>query len=282
MRNLFCFIIFILNIVNVTAQKKITFRLTDHNNIIIKTLVNEKDSLHLMFQVAMMDAAISPERIRKADHIKFDNNDISNGNLVKIGDLEYNNIRFFNNELSGQESDGKIGTGIFKDKIYKIDYDNNQFIIYDKMPNLDGFSAITLTPKNEIVFVDINNSINGENYIHPFYLQSGYPGGLLYDNSFSDEHHLIDKLTITGEKTLKNSAGKSVITKQSVLPLMKIGNLSLENVSAGFFMGDLKTQPLSLFGADLMKRFIWIFDADRKTAYIKPSKYYHSDYFKIK
>ena len=282
MKNLFCFAIILLSFANLTAQKKIKFRLSDHNNIIVKTLVNEKDSLDLMFQIAMTDAAISPARTRKVDHIIFDNNDISTGNHVKIGDLGYKNIRFFNNELSGQESDGKIGTAIFKDKIYKIDYDNNQFVIYDKMPDVTGFSIISSTPKDEIIFIAINSHINGKDYIHPFYLQSGYPGGLLYDNEFSDENQLINKLSVTGEKTLKNSAGKSVITKQSILPLMKIGNLSLENVSAGFFMGDIKTQPLSLFGADLMKRFIWIFDADRKTIYIKPSQYFYSDYFKIK
>lgn len=111
----------------INAQEIIPFRLTKHNNIIVKTLVNDKDSLHLMFQIAMEEASISPDRIRKADHIKFTNK-ISDGNTVKIGNKKYENIRFFDNEFSGHESDGKIGTGIFKDKYFKIDYDNHQFV----------------------------------------------------------------------------------------------------------------------------------------------------------
>lgn len=72
-----------------------------------------------------------------------------------------------------------------------------------------------------------------------------------------------------------------MITKQGILPEFKIGNTTLKNVSAGFFAGDLKTQKVSYFAADLIKRFIWIFDADRKTAYIKPSRYFSDPYYKI-
>ncbi|WP_166666152.1 hypothetical protein [Myroides indicus] len=52
----------------------------------------------------------------------------------------------------------------------------------------------------------------------------------------------------------------------------------MENVLAGFFTGDIKNQKYSLFGADLLKRFNWIFDVDRKIAYIQPSKLFNSDY----
>ncbi|HEX7870677.1 MAG TPA: hypothetical protein VF455_11260, partial [Chryseobacterium sp.] len=68
----FSYLAFVLLSLNLfKAQEKIPFRITKHNNIIVKTLVNDKDSLHLMFQIAMEDASISPERIRKVDHIKF-------------------------------------------------------------------------------------------------------------------------------------------------------------------------------------------------------------------
>jgi hypothetical protein len=90
----------------IKAQEAIPFRITKHNNLIIKTLVNNKDSLDLMFQIAMQDASVSPERTRKADHILF-KNEISDGNTVKISTKKYENIRFFDNELSGYEADGK-------------------------------------------------------------------------------------------------------------------------------------------------------------------------------
>ncbi|MCD1117437.1 hypothetical protein [Chryseobacterium turcicum] len=262
------------------AQETIPFRITKHNNIIVKTLVNDKDSLHLMFQIAMEDASISPNRIRKADHIKF-KDEISDGNTIKISNKKYENIRFFDNELTGHEADGKIGTGIFKGKTFKIDYDKNQFVIYDKMPDLKGYESTPLFFENGQFYIVADNVLDNRQQEVYFLLQSGYSGGILYSNEFADGKELEKKLKVTGEKTLKNSAGKSVITKQGILPFLKLGNTVLKDISAGFFVGDLKTQKVSYFGADLLRRFNWIFDAERQIIYFKPSKYFNEPYYKI-
>ncbi len=279
-RNFIFFIIIVFSSNLFKAQETIPFRISKYNNIIVKSLVNKKDSLDLMFQIAMEDASISPQRIRKADHIIF-KDEISDGNTVKIGKKTYKNIRFFDNELTGHEADGKIGTGIFKDRYFKIDYDNNQFVIYDKEPDLKGYQPMNLYAKNGQFFIVADNIIEDQQQEAYFLLQSGYSGGLLYSNEFAEAHHLNEKLKITGEKSLKNSAGQTVTTKQGILPFLKLGNIVLKNVSAGFFTGDLKTQHSNYFAADLMRRFNWIFDKDRKIVYIKPSKYFDEPYYKI-
>lgn len=277
---IFLVLIFI-NFLVIKAQEKIPFRITKHNNIIVKALVNDKDSLDLMFQIAMEDASISPERTRKADHIIF-KDEISENTTVKIGKLVLKNIQFSDNQLTGHEADGKIGTKIFKGKAFKIDYDNNQFVIYDKMPDLKGYESTSLFSEHGVFHIFIDNIIDGKQEEVYFLMQSGYSGGLLYSNEFSDGKELDKKLKITGEKTLRNSAGKSIVTKQGILPFLKIGNIVLKDVTAGFFVGDFKTQTTNYFGADVMRRFNWIFDADRKTAYFKPSKYFSEAYYKIK
>ncbi|SIT09950.1 hypothetical protein [Chryseobacterium gambrini] len=264
----------------IQAQEIIPFRITKHNNIIVKTLVNDKDSLDLMFQIAMEDASISPDRKRNADHIIF-KDEISNGNTIKIGKKKYENIRFFDNELTGHEADGKIGTGIFKGKIFKIDYDNSRFVVYDKMPDLNGYQSVPLLLKNEQLFIPATSVIEKQNVEAYFLLQSGYSGGILYSNEFADGKELDKKLKVTGEKTLKNSSGQSVITKNGILPVLKVGNFVLKDVSAGFFPGELKIQKSSYLGADLLRRFNWIFDAERKKVYIKPSKYFKKTYYKM-
>ena len=264
----------------VNAQEIIPFRLTKHNNIIVKTLVNDKDSLHLMFQIAMEDASISPDRTRKADHIIF-KDEISYENTVKIGSKKYENIRFFDNEFSGHESDGKIGTGIFKDQYFKIDYDNNQFVIYDKEPDLKGYQAMNLFAKNGQYFIVADNVIEDKQQEAYFLLQSGYSGGLMYSDQFAEEHQLDKKLKIIGEKELKNSLGKVMISKQGILPFFKLGNIVLKNVTAGFFTGEIKNQKTNYLAADVMRRFNWIFDKDRKMVYVKPSKYFDEPYYKM-
>lgn len=275
--SLFLFL-FSLSVIN--AQETVPFRMTKYNNLIVKAQVNQKDSLDLMFQIAMEEASISPERKRSADHIVF-KDEISDGNTVSIGKHTYWNIRFFDNELSGHEADGKIGTGIFKGKIFKIDYDNSRFSIYETMPDLEGYQAIPLVSRNGQLFIQAENVIDGIPVAADFLLQSGYSGGIIYSNAFADGKDLDRKLKITGEKTLRNSAGKSITTKNGILPLLKIGSFTLKDVPAGFFTGDLKNQKASYLGADVLKRFNWIFDAERKTVYIRPSRYFTDVYFNI-
>jgi len=264
------------------AQQTIPFRITKHNNIIVKTLVNKKDSLDLMFQIAMKDDAISPAGKKKAGHIIFNKEELSDDNTVEIGKITQKNVRFFNNQLTGHEADGKIGTGIFEGKAFKIDYDNNQFMIYDTMPDVNGYQPINIILDHDGFYLAADNVLEGDQQQETYFvLQSGFSGAILYSNEFAEEKHLEKKLKVTGEKTLKNSEGKTLITKQAVLPYFKLGNSVFKDVSAGFFSGELKTQNVSYLGADMLRRFIWIFDADRKTAYIKPSKYFSEPYYKM-
>ncbi|GEN76943.1 hypothetical protein [Chryseobacterium hagamense] len=272
--------LFLFSLSVIDAQEIIPFRMTKYNNLIVKAEVNGKDSLDLMFQIAMEEASISPERKRSAGHIVFKDG-ISDGNTVSIGKHSFRDIRFFDNELTGHEADGKIGTGIFKGKIFKIDYDNSRFVVYETMPDLKGYRAIPLMYRNGQLFIQAENIIAGKPVSTGFLLQSGYSGGIIYSNVFADGKDLDQKLKITGKKTLRNSAGKSITTKNGILPMLKIGKFALKEVSAGFFTGELKTQKASYLGADVLKRFNWIFDAERKTVYIMPSRYFTDVYFKI-
>ncbi|MDN3693821.1 hypothetical protein QWZ06_16745 [Chryseobacterium tructae] len=273
---------FSAGISGIKAQQTIPFRMTKYNTIIVKTLVNKKDSLDLMFQIAMKDGAISPQRKRKTDHIIFNKEEISKHNTIDIGNMSWKDISFTDNQLTGLEADGKIGTALFEGKSFKIDYDNNQFVIYDKKPDLKGFQPLKIAMNNGSFQISGDNTIDGSlSHEALFILQSGYSGGILYSNDFAEKHDLNKKLKIIGEKTLKNANNESLITKQGILPAFKIGDFIFKDASVGFFAGDLKTQNVSYFGADMMRRFIWIFDSDRNTVYIKPSRFYAEPYYKL-
>ncbi|WP_333597301.1 hypothetical protein [Chryseobacterium flavum] len=274
--------LFVAGHFSLQAQQVIPFRITKHNNIIVKTLVNKKDSLDLMFQIAMKEASISPERQRKADHLIFNKDGISDHNTVSIGKMTWKNIRFLDNQITGHEADGKIGTGLFEGKVFKIDYDNNQFAIYDEKPDLNGFQPVKIIFDQDAFYIPADNIIDDHQQQEAYFvLQSGYSGGILYSNEFAEKNELSNKLRITGEKKLKNSNAENLIIKQGVLPFWKLENFVFKDIPVGFFTGEQQTQKISYFGADMLRRFIWIFDADREMAYIKPSKYYSEPHYKI-
>ncbi|MDR0228898.1 MAG: hypothetical protein LBI72_07530 [Flavobacteriaceae bacterium] len=265
----------------VSAQTKLPFRLTENNNIILKTIVNEKDSLDLMFQIAMDEGAIVPNPIHAVNTIKYDTSNYSASNDVQISDKKWTNFPFTANQYSGLESDGKIGMQLFEGQVLEVNYDNSQLVMHQKMPSVQGYRPVKIDYRNGAMFIEVESKIGDETYKHWFYLQSGYSGALLYDDIFSEQQQLSEKLVIVSEKILKNSRGQQVATKYSVVSDVKVQGFEFNNVAVGYFEGELKNQPFSLFGADMLKRFNWIINADRSMAWIKPSKYYNTPYLSI-
>jgi hypothetical protein len=150
------------------------------------------------------------------------------------------------------------------------------------MPDLKEYQPVNIILDHDGFYLAADNIIDeGPQQEAYFVLQSGFSGAILYSNEFAEEKQLEKKLKVTGEKTLKNSEGKTLTTQQAVLPYFKLGSSVFKDVSVGFFSGELKTQNVSYLGADMLRRFIWIFDAERKMAYIKPSKYFSEPYYKM-
>lgn len=101
----------------------------------------------------------------------------------------------------------------------------------------------------------------------------------MYSNEVVKSNKLNQVLTIYKEQELMDSQGNKIISKQAILPYFHFANTVLKDVRVGFFDRDTRVQTNNYFGADLMKRFNWIFDVKNEKAYIKPSKYLRDKYY---
>lgn len=261
------------------AQKTIPFTLSEHNNIIIKTIVNEKDTLDLMFQITMDDVALNPNRSKSASSIRF-LNEISHNNTVKIGDITIGGMTFYNNELSGHHTDGKIGKKILKNQIFEIDYDNKFIKIHDSLPSTEKYTAFPLLVENGNFLIKTINIIDWEEQEMKFLLQSGFSGFIMYSNQTAIDHNFGEVLEITNQQEFQDSMGNKFISKQGILPYIHFGNIVFKDVNFGYFEGDARVQTYNYLGADFMKRFNWIFDVENEKVYVKASKYLQVLYYK--
>ncbi len=80
---------------------------------------------------------------------------------------------------------------------------------------------------------------------------------------------------------MKDSYGNILKTKKAIMPLVKIGNEQLTDVPVGFFEGAIGRQKMSILGGDILKRFNWIIDAERKFIYLKANRLTATDYFNL-
>ena len=268
---------------SVRAQEPIPFRLNKHYNILVKALINNVDSAELMFQIAMREASLAPNRVSKVPSVAFDTSEFPEGlskvNSIQVADTKVDSIWIWDNEYTGYEADGKIGTQLFGNKIFKINYDKSQFELYDQLPDTSGFISIPLQRKRGQLFVEVSSIIDGQAVATDFLLQSGFSGALLYSNAFTDQHTLDSKLAVKSEKEFKNSAGDKLINLVCELPQLNFGGYSFTQVPVNVMSGAIKNQATGYLGADLIHRFNWIIDVKANKAYIQKNKHFEDPFY---
>lgn len=270
------------------AQQKTTipFKLTDYNNLSIKAVLNQKDTVQLMFHTAANSVTLTEEALKTITSLKFDRTDsvkswggndntsrFSKSNTLQIGPLRWENVPIWENKNSGQYTDGKCGLDLFENKVIEIDFDKKLLIITASLPSkIEQYEKLKLTFEDEMMFVEGNVSIGNNNYQNKFLIHSGYAGAILFDDQFAATNKLSQQLKVIDEKQLKDSFGNVLRTKKAIIPAFSLGNLKLNNVPVGFFEGALGRQKMSIIGGDILKRFNIIIDAKREFIYLKANK----------
>ena len=287
--------IFILGVcsmltLNALAQNKkstIPFRLTSYNNIIIKAVLNNQDSVKLMFHTAASDVSLIESAVHRLKSIKINGtvdsvkswggdastSDFSLRNVLKIGDMEKDSITIWKDKNSGQESDGKFGMDFFENKVVEVDFDKSLMTIQDALPKKSRkYTKFKLNVVDgNYLFIQAICQTEKGNFENKFLLHTGYAGDVLLDDKFVSENNIGQQIKITGERKLKDAFGNTLISKKGILPSFKIGDFQLANVPIGFLEGTKGIQKMSFVGGDILKRFNWIIDAKREFIYLKPN-----------
>lgn len=274
---------FIVSITSTFAQEIIPFRMNGHYNIIVKALLNNRDSADLMFQIAMREGSLAPTRKRKMESVIFDTSEFKEGlskiNRIRIADTELDSIWIWDNEYTGYEAEGKIGTQLFKNKIFSINYDKSFFQLHEKLPDTTGFIGLPLHSKNGRLFLNLSSNFGDENISHEVMLQSGFSGTIFYNNQLADTNDLPLKLVIMKETEVKNSAGDKLKSLICILPTLDIAGVSFSEIPVNLFEGAIKNQSITYMGADLIHRFNWIFDIKGGKAYLQKNNHFNDIFY---
>ncbi|MDW3652748.1 MAG: aspartyl protease family protein [Bacteroidia bacterium] len=262
----------------------ISFRLTSYNNIVLEAVLNELDSLDLMFHTAANDMTLIEAVRDRLKSVTYGNPDSvnswggkgtsrrSSGNDLKIGNQNWEDVLIWENKHSGQETDGKIGLDFFKGQILEINYEQNYLVVHPEMPELDkGFEELALEINSGMRFLKGSMQLGEESFGNSFLIHSGYAGSLLLDDAFAQKNKLDSRLEIIDEKILKDSYGNELKTLKALMPAFEMGSIHFDQVPVGFFSGALGRQKISVMGGDLLKRFNWIFDLKEERLFVKPN-----------
>ena len=272
------------------GQKKaiiIPFQLTAHNNIVVPAILNETDTLHLMFHTAASDVTLTEDATKKLKSIRFNGTTegikswggaantarYSANNSLRIGGRLLSGIEIWENKFSGPNTDGKFGLDLFRGQCIQLDFEQKIMLVSPTLPKkLKRYQQFKLTIEDELMFIEASCAFGDTVIIHPFLIHSGYSGGLLLDDQFASENRLGEKLKITGTKDLKDSYGNVIKTQKAILPGLSIGKNTLSDVPVGFFEGAIGRQKMSIMGGDVLKRFQIVIDLKNGDIYLKGNK----------
>jgi hypothetical protein len=271
---------------NTAREYRIPFVLTEYNNISVTAILNGSDTVQLMLHTAASSVTIVEEAAQRAKSIAFNGTDTgvkswggqenssrySDHNSLQIGEMVWTDITIGENKYSGQFTDGKFGLDLFQGKAIAIDFEKKVIIVRNDLPRVKGYEKLKLTTDKEFMFVEAGMETEGHVLQRNFLIHSGYSGALLLDDLFVQENKLGEKLRIVGTKELKDSYGNILKTQRAIVPAFTIGQVTLRNVTAGFFEGAIGRQKMSIMGGELLKRFKIVIDGKRDFVYLKLSE----------
>lgn len=300
MHRLIIFCLFSIGLLNsLTAQEKsltdtIPFTLSSHNNIIIQSVVNEQDTVDLMFHTASDLMTLTEEATAQMGSVQFSEPDsiqswggggtarFSEGNVLRIGSLRWDSVEIVENKRSGPMTGGKFGLSFFEGKIVELNFDLSVMVLHEKLPSIvSKYERLDLLGEGAFLFLEGKSRIDTSVLTNRFLIHTGYGGTILYDDEFANQNKLGEQLKTISEKELKDAYGNVLKTRKSILPLFSIGEQNFEETPIGFFEGSIGRQKVSVIGGDLLKRFNIVFDAQNAHIYLKTNELTDLDYSNI-
>lgn len=271
-----------------TLPDTIPFILTEHNNLSVEAVINELDTVQLMFHTAASGITLIAEASARLGAIEWREGDkvkswggenearYSNNNTLQIGSFRWDSLVIWENERSGPETDGKFGPHLFAGKAIEINFDNRQIIIHSSLPeNITGYEKLPLHSEDGFMFIEAISRVGGKDYPNRFLIHTGYGGSILYADQFVKESEIGSHINITSEQSLKDSYGNTIQTKKGELPYLSIGQMAFENISVGFFEGSIGRQQMSVMGGEMLRRFNLIIHPDRTAIYVAANRSNH-------
>lgn len=283
MRIFFSFLCFLIPVGALIGQvDTIPFHLTSSNNIGITVIINEIDTLDLMFHTGSSAVFVTEDARTKIKSINMNQSaqvntwggtgDVrfSENNTLQIGQMKWDSIKITEDRYTGPGLDGKFGYNLFEDKILEINFDHSELIVHTTLPKtIEGYQKMNYEYQLGSMFIEGQALLGGKEYSNKVMIHSGYAGAVLFDDQFVSDNELAELLETISEQDLKDSLGNIIKTKKSKLPQFRIGDIVFKDITVGMFAGSLGRQKFSVMGGDLLKRFNMIFDFKNQDVYLK-------------
>jgi hypothetical protein len=255
----------------------IPFTLSAFNNIIVKTVVNGIDTLDLKFDSGTTGLLLTNNAIDNKLHWTRNSN---HDNRLKIGDLEWDSLRIYPVELSGQGTDGRFGWDLFAGKVVETDFEKSLFIVHSSPPEIDGnYARFDMEYTHTLFCIQAELEVNGKKYENRFLFDNGYQRTIMLDTVLMAEQNFPNDLEVIKKVIMRNGQGKEIPVITVNLEKLNLGNHSLSDIPVQLLTtGNPARFKTHILGNEVLKRFNTFLDFQNNYVYLKPNSLIHQAY----
>lgn len=284
-------ITFLTSILN--AQHTIPFKLGDDNRIYINGIINESDTLNLVFDLGANITVLNKTRIKENNiNIKFDsvvsndgtngssNEEISFNNQVILGNQVFSTIDILGISYPENEAlDGVIGWNFFKESKVKINYERNELVIFHKLPKIpQDYNKRKIKFINNLPYVKTVVYKGNKKVKIWAMLDTGYNASLLVYYPEVFKHNLLDQYPLFGEGISHGTDGRIAKSDFVALPKINLGGFEIYNMPVLLTKTKFESVIPALLGGNVLKRFNFVLDFKKKHVYIKTNEHINSEF----
>lgn len=261
----------------------IPFTVTSGNNLKVKAVLNQTDTVDLYFDSGATSITMTHEAIEAQSTLLSQEAEgytlstytpLTKRHSLKLGNTEWDNLTIFPARNVGQETGGHFGWGLFRDRVVEIDYDHQRFIIHSSLPEVPkGYTHLPIEYINTLFCVQGKLVANGKKYDSRMLFDTGYQRGILLDSVLMRKQGFPLDLPAIKTTTLRNGAGTVFVTKIVNLDALKLGKAEATDVPTQLLdRANPARFETHILGNELLMRFNTFLDFQGNRVYLRPNQ----------
>ena len=261
----------------------IPFILTKYNAIHVKSIVNNRDTLNLHFDLGSMDFRLTKTAVlgktkllanqpdALAGKTKPDFNRLEKINTLQIGGLIWDNPTMGVANIAAQDMDGRFGWRVFDGKFVEIDYDKSRLIVHARLPKRrQGYVKSDIKFIQSLFCLEATIKTGGKNYTGDFLFDTGSNLAMILDSLWMSDQQFPKNLKIMKKSSFSDGAGRQYETSVASVPSLSLNGFVLDTIPTLLLGSKSPVGPrMNFFGNDLLKRFNVIIDLKNDHIYLK-------------
>ncbi len=221
----------------------IPFTLGSDHGIYLKGSINKSDTLDIFFDTGANAIVVVTGLIGNKVDVKLDGKTENSGsdgvhtvatsssNEIKIGDLNWGNVKLLSIDYQNPKFDAVLGWIAFENKIVEIDYEKNLLIIHNSMKTVSkGYSKIETKKIGDLLYLKGKLIINEKISEGWFEHDSGSNGSFSLSQQFASKNNLNNIMEKVGTSITSGSAGIKWKANNYILPKFQLGDFELLNI----------------------------------------------------